>query len=168
MPIGMLPKFEVHIHKYVNFLILPLFAFANTAILLPSNISGSFGSTLSLGIIFGLVVGKPIGIFLFSRLLVALKVASLPRNVQWKQLFGMGMLAGIGFTMSIFTTMLAFKQEVFQDIAKVSILLSVLLSLIFSMIYFFIISVNMSFEHSADEREKIPVNKEGPYELKPG
>jgi len=168
MPIGMLPKFEVYIHRYVNFLILPLFAFANTALVLPSNLIGSVGSTLSLGIIFGLVIGKPVGIFLFSRVLVWLKVASLPRNVRWKQLFGMGALAGIGFTMSIFTTMLAFKQEAFQDIAKVSILLSVLLSLIFSMIYFFSISVNMKFEHPAEETEKSPVSKETPFELNPG
>lgn len=167
MPIGMLPKFEMHIHRYVNFLILPLFAFANTAILLPSNIAGSVGSTLSLGIIFGLVIGKPVGIFLFSRILVALKIASLPRNVKWRQLFGMGALAGIGFTMSIFTTMLAFKNQAFQDIAKVSILLSVLLSLVFSMIYFLIISVNMKLEHTADEKQKA-VDTKTALELQPG
>jgi NhaA family Na+:H+ antiporter len=164
MPIGMLPKFEVHIHRYVNFLILPLFAFANTAILLPSNIIGALGTTLSLGIIVGLVIGKPVGIFLFSRVLVALKVASLPRNVHWKQLFGMGALAGIGFTMSIFTTMLAFKEQVFQDIAKASILLSVLLSLIFSLIYFFIVSLNMKLEQA---QEKTTINEE-PLELEVG
>ena len=167
MPIGMLPKFEVHIHRYVNFLILPLFAFANTAILLPTNIIGSFGSTLSLGIIFGLVIGKPVGIFLFSRGLVALKVASLPRNVKWKQLFGMGTLAGIGFTMSIFTTMLAFKQEAFQDIAKVSILLSVLLSLVFSMIYFLGISVKVKFEHPLDQKQKT-IGNESALGFNPG
>ncbi|MEO8885202.1 MAG: Na+/H+ antiporter NhaA [Mucilaginibacter sp.] len=155
MPIDMLPKFEVHIHKYVNFLILPLFAFANTAILLPTNIIGSFSSTLSLGIMFGLVIGKPVGIFLFSRVLVALKVASLPRNVSWKQLFGMGALAGIGFTMSIFTTMLAFKQEAFQDVAKVAILASVLLSLVFSMAYFMALNIKEKVEHLTEEFEMI-------------
>ncbi|HEY4323535.1 MAG TPA: Na+/H+ antiporter NhaA [Mucilaginibacter sp.] len=154
MPINMLPKFEFHIHQYVNFLILPLFALTNTSIVLPSDILGSFGSTLSIGIIVGLVIGKPIGIFLFSRVLVWLKIATLPRNVNWQQLFGMGTLAGIGFTMSIFTTMLAFKQQAFQDIAKVSILFSVLLSLIFSLIYFLIISVNIKFEHSIEEKKE--------------
>lgn len=167
MPIGMLPKFEIHIHRYVNFLILPLFALANTAILLPSDIIGSFGSTLSLGIMLGLVIGKPVGIFLFSRVLVALKVASLPSNVKWKQLFGMGTLAGIGFTMSIFTTMLAFKQQAFQDIAKVSILISVLLSLIFSLIYFLIISVNVKFEHAPEEKKEA-VDSKSSLELNPG
>jgi NhaA family Na+:H+ antiporter len=153
-PIEMLPKIEKHIHKYVNFLILPLFAFANTALLLPPNVIGSIGSTLSLGIIAGLVIGKPIGIFLFSRILVALKVASLPRNVNWKQLFGMGTLAGIGFTMSIFTTMLAFKEESFRDIAKVSILLAVLLSLVFSLIYFMALSFKGSAETALDKEKK--------------
>jgi len=154
MPIHMLPKFEVKIHKYVNFLILPLFALANTALILPTDVMGSLGGTVSLGIMVGLVIGKPLGIFLFSRILVALNIASLPRNVEWKQLFGMGALAGIGFTMSIFTTMLAFKQQAFQDIAKVSILLSVVLSLVFSLCYFVAISVNMNLKQAAAETEE--------------
>lgn len=144
MPADLLPRIEKYLHRYVNFLILPLFAFANTAILLPSNIMGSFGSTLSLGIMAGLVLGKPIGIFLFSRVLVGLKIASLPGNVKWKQVFGMGALAGIGFTMSIFTTMLAFKEQGYQDTAKVAILVSVLLSLVFSMIYFILTDIKKS------------------------
>ncbi|WPU97804.1 Na+/H+ antiporter NhaA [Mucilaginibacter sp. cycad4] len=166
-PVAELPKIEKAIHRWVNFLIIPLFALANTAILLPDHIIGSLGTTVGLGIIFGLVIGKPIGIFLFSRILVACKVASLPSNVQWKQVFGMGTLAGIGFTMSIFTTMLAFKAESFQDIAKVAILVSVLLSLIFSMAYFLIISVNMKFEH-AGETEQVPSTAEGKLELELG
>lgn len=166
MPVGILPKFEEYIHRYVNFLILPLFAFANTAVLLPSNMVGSFNTTLSLGIIAGLVLGKPIGIFLFSRILVALKLASLPRNVKWKQLFGMGALAGIGFTMSIFTTMLAFKEEAFRDIAKVAILSSVLLSLVFSFAYFFVISFNVKFD-SVNTGEKAS-SKDGKLELELG
>ncbi|HVW98285.1 MAG TPA: Na+/H+ antiporter NhaA [Mucilaginibacter sp.] len=164
-PVNVLPKIEKAIHRYVNFLIIPLFALANTAIILPNHLMDSIGTTVSLGIMFGLVLGKPIGIYVFSRILVALKVASLPRNVQWKQVFGMGTLAGIGFTMSIFTTMLAFKLEAFQDIAKVAILLSVLLSLAFSMVYFLIISVNMKFEH-AEETAKEPATVKGGLELK--
>lgn len=166
-PVAELPKIEKAIHRWVNFLIIPLFALANTAILLPEHIISSLGTTVGLGIIFGLVIGKPIGIFLFSRVLVALRVASLPSNVQWKQVFGMGTLAGIGFTMSIFTTMLAFKAEAFQDIAKVAILISVLLSLIFSMAYFLIISINTKFEH-AGETEKAPSIAEGKLELELG
>ena len=150
-PVGQLPKIEKAIHRWVNFLIIPLFALANTAIIIPDDLFSSLGSTVGLGIIFGLVLGKPIGIFLFSRILVYLKIASLPRNVEWKQVFGMGTLAGIGFTMSIFTTMLAFKEAAFQDIAKVAILVSVLLSLLFSLAYFFVISVDIKFEPAENQ-----------------
>ncbi|MBK0379054.1 Na+/H+ antiporter NhaA [Mucilaginibacter segetis] len=167
-PVNTLPQIEKAIHKYVNFLILPLFALANTAILLPDHIISSLGTTVGLGIIFGLVIGKPLGIFLFSRILVGLKIASLPNNVKWKQVFGMGALAGIGFTMSIFTTMLAFKQEAFQDIAKVAILISVVLSLAFSLIYFVVISLNMNLEHEAEHAKELKEEKEGKYELNLG
>jgi NhaA family Na+:H+ antiporter len=76
----------------------------------------------------GLVIGKPIGIFLFSRLLVALRIAKLPQNVNWTQVLCMGTLAGIGFTMSIFTTTLAYEEEAFRDIAKIAILFSMVIS----------------------------------------
>jgi len=85
-------------------------------------------------------VGKPLGIFLFSRILVGLKIAKLPGHTHWKQFLGMGTLAGIGFTMSIFTTTLAFSGEVYRDIAKIAILISMVLSLIMSWLYFLSIS----------------------------
>ncbi len=136
MPVNALAKIEKVIHKPVNFLILPLFALANTAILFPSDILHSLTTTVGMGIICGLVIGKPLGIYLISRLLVGLNIAHLPSNVNWKQLFGMGTLAGIGFTMSIFTTMLAFTQTGFRDIAKIAILTSVVASVVVSYIYF--------------------------------
>jgi len=140
MPVSHLAQIEKYIHKPVNFFILPLFALANTAILIPANIIQSLNTTVSLGVILGLVIGKPIGIFLVSRLMVACNIAHLPANTKWNQLFGMGTLAGIGFTMSIFTTMLAFNQESFRNIAKISILLSVVTSVVVSIVYFRIIS----------------------------
>lgn len=139
MPVNSLPKLEKIIHNVVNFLILPLFALGNTAILIPGDISISLSNSIALGVIAGLVVGKPLGIFVFSRILVALKIAKLPGNTYWKQFLGMGTLAGIGFTMSIFTTTLAFNGEVYRDIAKIAILVSMLLSLIISWTYFLII-----------------------------
>jgi NhaA family Na+:H+ antiporter len=135
-PVGQLAQIEKFIHKPVNFFILPLFALANTAILIPSNIAGSLNTPVSIGIVCGLVIGKPVGIFLFSRIMVACNIARLPSNTQWKQLFGMGTLAGIGFTMSIFTTMLAFTGQGLRDIARISILLSVITSVVISLIYF--------------------------------
>lgn len=137
VPFKALSKVEHIIHKPVNFLILPLFALANTAILLPSDISSSIATSVSVGIMIGLVVGKPVGIWLFSRIMVALNLATLPKNINWMQIFGIGTLAGIGFTMSIFTANLAYASPVFQDIAKIAILISMVLSLIISGIFFF-------------------------------
>jgi len=139
MPVNSLPKLEKVIHGAVNFLILPFFALANTAILIPADISVALNNSIGLGIIAGLVVGKPVGIFLFSRLLVALKIAKLPSRTYWRQFLGMGSLAGIGFTMSIFTTTLAFSEEIHRDAAKISILVSMVLSLIISWMYFLVI-----------------------------
>ena len=136
MPVDALGQIEKKIHKFVNFGILPLFALANTAILFPKNIIGALSTPVGLGIAVGLVIGKPVGIFLVSRLLVALNLAHLPSHVKWKQVFGMGTLAGIGFTMSIFTTMLAFGDSAIRDIAKISILVAVVASVLISYVYF--------------------------------
>jgi NhaA family Na+:H+ antiporter len=136
MPVNSLVIIEKAIHKWVNFFILPVFALANTAILLPANFVDSLTSPVGMGIFVGLVVGKPLGIFLACRIMVGLNVASLPSNVNWKQVFGMGTLAGIGFTMSIFTTMLAFTDSAIRDIAKISILSAVVGSVIVSYFYF--------------------------------
>lgn len=155
-PTKFLPGIEKSIHRYVNFLILPLFALANTAIFLPSDIASAVNTSVGLGIIVGLVVGKPLGIYTFSRILVALNLASLPRGVKWKQILGMGMLAGIGFTMSIFTTMLAFKDPVYQDIAKISILISVVLSLAISMVYFVMLTLKEKVEDYEINHQDLP------------
>lgn len=143
LPVDALAKIEKAIHRYVNFFILPLFALANTAILIPAHFIQSLNTTVSMGILFGLVIGKPLGIFLVSRLLVALNLASLPRHIEWKQVFGMGTLAGIGFTMSIFTTMLAFSDIASRDIAKISILAAVVASVVLSYFYFRAIGVKI-------------------------
>jgi len=143
LPIKDLALVEKAIHKSVNFLILPLFALANTAILIPTHVLESINTPVGMGIILGLVIGKPVGIFLASRLLVGTNIAQLPSNVQWKQIFGMGALAGIGFTMSIFTTMLAFSQTSIRDIAKISILISVLASMLVSYLYFYVLDLRV-------------------------
>ncbi len=136
MPVNSLAIIEKAIHKWVNFFILPVFALANTAILLPSHVVASLSTPVGMGIFFGLVIGKPLGIYLACRIMVGLNIASLPSNVQWKQVFGMGTLAGIGFTMSIFTTMLAFTDSSIRDIAKISILTAVVGSVLVSYFYF--------------------------------
>jgi NhaA family Na+:H+ antiporter len=139
MPVNALPKLESALHKLVNYIILPLFALANTAIMVPPDIVNSLKDSVSMGIIAGLVIGKPVGIFIFSRAMISLKIAKLPTNTNLKQLLGIGSLAGIGFTMSIFTTTLAFRGEEYRDIAKISILASLVLSMALSWIYFLIL-----------------------------
>jgi Na+:H+ antiporter, NhaA family len=136
MPVNSLAIIEKAIHKWVNFFILPVFALANTAILVPAHVVDALATPVGMGIFVGLVVGKPLGIFLACRFMVGLNIASLPSNVNWKQVFGMGTLAGIGFTMSIFTTMLAFTDSGIRDTAKISILTAVVGSVIVSYFYF--------------------------------
>jgi NhaA family Na+:H+ antiporter len=139
LPIDALSFIEKGIHKYVNFLVLPLFALANTAMVIPAHVLDSLNSNIGMGVICGLVIGKPLGIFLVSRVMVGLKIARLPANVNWKQFFGMGSLAGIGFTVSIFTAMLAFSSSGPRDIAKIAILASIAASVVVSFVYFWII-----------------------------
>lgn len=122
MPLVNLSKLERVLYKPVNFIIMPLFALANTAIIFPSSIGHVFGSSISTGIMLGLVLGKPLGIFLFSFIAIKLGVASLPSKTNFSQLWGVGMLGGIGFTMSIFTSTLAYSSESLQIISKVSIM----------------------------------------------
>ncbi|HLO81483.1 MAG TPA: Na+/H+ antiporter NhaA [Chitinophagaceae bacterium] len=130
IPMRELSHIEHKLHIPVNFVILPVFALANTAIILPSGVMDALDNTLNFGIMAGLVIGKPLGIMIFSYLLVQLKWGALPENVSWMQMLGVGMLAGIGFTMSIFIATLAFTDAASQDIAKISVLLASLLSVI--------------------------------------
>ena len=116
------------LHFPVPFIILPIFALANTAIIMGSNWGDVFGHNYSIGIILGLVLGKPLGITLFTFLSVKLKICSLPKGVKWGEIFGVGILAGIGFTMSIFVTLLAFDDIMVINNAKLIILFSSLIA----------------------------------------
>ncbi len=124
MPVNRLVRLELKLHTPVYFIIVPIFALANTAILLPENSLEALTGHLSWGIMIGLVLGKPIGICLAAYFLINRKWASLPAGTSWYQLIGAGILAGIGFTMSIFISTLAFTDAVRQDIAKISVLLA--------------------------------------------
>ena len=117
-------KLQQHLHWPVGFLILPLFALANTALPLGGAIGESLLNSYSIGIVLGLLIGKPLGIFLFAYISTKLGYCSLPHDIQWKHLFGAGMLGGIGFTMSIFISLLAFQNEANIEGAKIAILLA--------------------------------------------
>jgi Na+:H+ antiporter, NhaA family len=119
------------LHKPVNFLIIPLFALANTAIRLPATWTSEILSSNSLGISIGLLLGKPLGIAGFSALAIALGIAQLPEGMNTNKLIGMGLLAGIGFTMSIFISNLAFDSnpDLIQS-SKVAVLIASILAAI--------------------------------------
>lgn len=130
IPLKELGDLEHRLHIPVNFFILPLFALANTAIAINTGISETLTHPINYGIMAGLVIGKPLGIVVFCYLLIQMKWGKLPGGVNWRQLTGIGMLAGIGFTMSIFVATLAFTEPAAKDIAKLSILLASFLSII--------------------------------------
>jgi NhaA family Na+:H+ antiporter len=118
------------LHKPAAYFILPLFALANTGILLTPYWYYNFSSPNSIGIILGLLIGKPVGILFFSWLMLRLKWAQLPMNVNWKMLVGASILAGIGFTMSIFIANLAFTDVGFTEFSKIAILAASLIAAI--------------------------------------
>ncbi len=135
MPLKNLAKLEHILHKPVNFIIMPLFALANTAIILPDSISDVYTSSVTPGVMLGLILGKPLGIFFFSFIAIKLGIASLPSNTNFKQLWGIGLLGGIGFTMSIFTSTLAYQTEAMQVISKVSVMAGSLVASIIGYAY---------------------------------
>jgi NhaA family Na+:H+ antiporter len=118
-------RLEHVLHKPAAFVILPVFALANTGIVLGADALGSLTASNSLGIITGLLIGKPAGITLLSFIAVSIGICRLPLDLNWKHVFGAGLLGGIGFTMSIFITNLAFAGE--SDVinnSKMAILLA--------------------------------------------
>ena len=123
-----LENLEHTLAKPVNFLIMPIFALANTNITFESGMVKGLASPLGLGIILGLFAGKTLGVSLFSYLAVKFKLAKLPSAANWKHIIGVGMLAGIGFTMSIFIAMLSFTDYLYVIEAKFAILCTSILS----------------------------------------
>lgn len=119
-----LERLEHALVKPVNFIIIPLFAFANTNITLESEMIAGLTSNLGLGITLGLLLGKPVGILLTSFVCKSLKLSTLPEGANWSHILGVGLLAGIGFTMSIFIAILSFADPMHIAEAKLSILLT--------------------------------------------
>ena len=117
-------QLEHSLSGYVSFFILPLFAAANTAIKIDMNMMDHLVNPLSLGIFFGLFLGKPIGIVSFSWLADKLGIAQISRSITFTKLLGAGLLGGIGFTMSIFVANLAFNDRELIDMAKLSIIIA--------------------------------------------
>lgn len=123
------------LHYPVAFVILPLFALANTAIVVNSDWHYALTHHYTIGIALGLIVGKPLGIFLFTYLSTKLKICSLPEDLNWKSIIGVSFMGGIGFTMSIFITLLAFSDAEHIDNSKIMILVSSLLAGLIGFLY---------------------------------
>lgn len=123
-----LEKLEHALTKPVNFLIMPIFALANTNISFQSDVLFSLYSNMGLGILIGLLFGKPLGIFLMSWFSVKMGFGTLPTGIKWSQIIGIGILGGIGFTMSIFIAMISYQSPQLQTEAKFVILIASILS----------------------------------------
>jgi len=112
------------LHKPVAFIILPLFAIANTCIAIGADWQDGLGEANSIGIIAGLIIGKPLGIFAFAFLGASLGLCKLPEDLKWKNIIGVGLLGGIGFTMSIFITILAYEDVTLINSSKIAIIIA--------------------------------------------
>lgn len=122
-------RLEHFLNKPVAFIVLPIFALANTGIVIGTDWAQSLTTTNSVGIIAGLVIGKPAGITLVCVFAVAIGVCKLPADLKWRHVFGAGLLGGIGFTMSVFITNLAFAgNEQIINASKMAILLASLMA----------------------------------------
>lgn len=121
-------KLQHFLHKPVAFVILPLFALANTAVVFDAQWLHNLSLPNNVGVLVGLVIGKPLGILLFTLLSIFIGVSALPSELNWKHVLGAGLLGGIGFTMSIFITLLAFDNPQLITGTKIAILLASVLS----------------------------------------
>ncbi len=130
-----LQKLEHALHPVTAYFILPVFALSNAGVHIDGSVVEMLIHPISLGIIAGLVLGKFLGISLFSHLMVRLKIAALPKGLTWNHIYGVAFLAGIGFTMSMFISDLAFKDEEFKQIAKVGIMAASLISATIGMVW---------------------------------
>ncbi|WP_268225759.1 Na+/H+ antiporter NhaA [Sinomicrobium oceani] len=129
-----LQKLETAMHPWVSFIVIPLFAVSNAGVVIGGNFFRDLENPVSLGIIAGLVIGKCIGIFGFTWIMARFKIAKLPGNTGWRHILGLSLLAGMGFTMSLFVTNLAFNDAQFITQAKYGILLASLIAAILGVI----------------------------------
>ena len=118
-----LQRFETALHPWVAFVIMPLFALSNAGVRIEGDFFAALTHPVTIGIVLGLVIGKQVGVSLFSWAAVRFGIAALPYGVTWLQFYGVALLGGIGFTMSLFITNLAFTTQALSTEAKIGILL---------------------------------------------
>ena len=140
---SLLLKIEHSISPYVAFIIMPLFAFANAGVSFAGLTFSSLLLPVPLGILLGLFIGKQVGVMLFSYISIKFKIAQMPNGATWKGLYGVSILTGIGFTMSLFVGNLAFAENVqYIDGVKIGVLTGSLLSTIFGYLLLLITTKN--------------------------
>jgi NhaA family Na+:H+ antiporter len=151
-------RLERRLYPWVYFAILPLFALTNADVNLAGlSLDSLFASPVFLGVFTGLLLGKPIGIFLASFVIVKLKISSLPTNVNWAHIFGASLLGGVGFTMAIFVANLAYADPSQVLVAKVAILSASLLAGIIGFAFLFF-QANAAMRKGVVYEEKLPSN----------
>lgn len=150
-----LQRLERNLNPWVAYLVVPVFALANAGVGLRGNLVEALTQPVSLGIILGLLLGKSVGITLFSWLAVKAGIADLPYGVNWRQLFAASWLAGIGFTMSLFIASSAFEEPALLDLAKMDILFA---SVLAALVGFVLITVTSPRQegHSMLDEETAP------------
>jgi NhaA family Na+:H+ antiporter len=150
-----LQRLERNLNPWVAYLVVPVFALANAGVGLSGNLLEALTQPLSLGIILGLLLGKSVGITLFSWLAVKAGIADLPYGVSWRQLFAASWLAGIGFTMSLFIASSAFEEPALLTLAKMDILFA---SVLAALVGFVLITVTSPRQagHSLLDEETAP------------
>lgn len=144
-----LERLEKGLHAPIHYLVLPVFAFANTAIPFEGALISETLSPLGYGIFFGLALGKPLGITLTSWLACQAGLAQRPSQTDWSQFIGLGLIAGVGFTMSIFISILSFpRDEHHTNVAKLAILITSFLSALLGLLVLYARSRKPSASHS--------------------
>ncbi|MFC2104880.1 Na+/H+ antiporter NhaA, partial [Bacteroidota bacterium] len=141
-----LQTLENTLHDFVTFIVMPLFAFANTGVIF-GNLNVEIFNELTVNISTSLILGKVTGIFLFSYIAVKIGVAALPKNVNWKHILGIAMLGGVGFTMSLFISSLSYTDIVLLNQARIGILLG---SLIAATLGYFFLKVNLKKDFTSN------------------
>ncbi|MCW8999675.1 MAG: Na+/H+ antiporter NhaA, partial [Kangiellaceae bacterium] len=150
-------RLEIVLHPWVGFVVMPLFAFANAGIPITGT---NIITPLTMAVVLGFVIGKPLGVFLFSWAAVQLRIAVLPSNLNWRMILGGGMLAGIGFTMALFIANLAFNPSEINAV-KLGILSASIFSALFgfALLRFFSDSTNNEDVNNAScyaQEQRVP------------
>jgi NhaA family Na+:H+ antiporter len=139
------------LHGFSSFIVMPLFALSNAGIKLDFGAVSNLGSTMSIGIILGLLIGKPLGITLMTFITTKLKITSIPKGIKWMDIFCVNILAGIGFTMSIFVTKLAYTDKSFIETAKFSIIIASFLSGILGYMVLYFMNINKDTQEVSEK-----------------